>query len=835
MVEIKLGNASYDFSSLDEMGRAKIQAVSISEDLDEETLQELGVELGPFEKGTETQVKIYTHLRVINRIESNNSDACIKEGTFSEHTDWEHENADIVFVVTDEDRENVTDIVIQGNDECYQKFETGEETYFLPPRYWRRVKGEYVSQNYSCHYTAACREKIFVHYVDGTYDVVNLESVASIEEQDYRDMLCDLFDIEERLVEDNKASGTVGTQAVSEDDDESSDLKKAKETVKEIEEAFGKLKYRMEKDLIEEYEKIHIRKIKNMTPSNILEYRLSGQPYVHGSVFRESSDIYENRIIKKYLQNYQKYLGCKAGVADFLSKKLDTEDRMASEYLVAGTQFADDYATAQNTHNEIMKARRQRLEKQKRESYEWKKLEKRIKVILEDSAFDNISVKGESLHRTNIFASNPVYKTFYRIMIERLNDAKQLYFDAEDGITVKKLEKLYENWCLIKLLYIMIVEYGFNFDGRKKGSESFEVIRKAIRGIIENGSLEGNSFKMKRAAAYESNSNSVLKTTDRYIIDAELFYNVEYKFDEREGSWKNNLPEAMESRETLRPDFVLKLKTNQIILGNTRVFVFDSKYRTKNSLTGENGKSQWFSDLFTVALQKYYVELNRGPRVKNIRDAKTPVWGIDGSFILHSNDKMYISGWDYEDMNPRAYCGQRFRRVLKEVKQLYPEASWRQKLSTRVNYYIERYNGFTDEEKEDMLWHPSKYGDLSRLSAEIDDLENRIGSFCLTPGSDYYLKVAFAMIFERWFGIYKMMCFKCGHEITTDDVTVGSTRSGVETYAMNCPECGEFWKQTICAGCHRKIGKHIINYLGKTGYQKWNRECPNCKAGWIVD
>ena len=70
MIEIKLGNAQYNFRAMDKKGIAPIRRVRFSEFNEKQkiALEELGVQLGPFQPGEETKVAVsYTHLDVYKR------------------------------------------------------------------------------------------------------------------------------------------------------------------------------------------------------------------------------------------------------------------------------------------------------------------------------------------------------------------------------------------------------------------------------------------------------------------------------------------------------------------------------------------------------------------------------------------------------------------------------------------------------------------------------------------------------------------------------------------------------------------------------------------------
>ena len=289
MIEIKLGTAQYDFSAMDENGIAPIRNVWASgfNAQQESRLQELGVQLGPFQPGGETKVVLYSHLR-----------AKVRDSGDSE---WFYQNADLLIRVSDDDRKRVSGVTL-GEETAYQKFVGKKADCYVPPRHWKAVQGKYQDAE-SSHYTVAGTEKVYVHYTDGMKDVISVTSKPSIEAQDYQAMINDLYAISSELLTDTEAH-----TKVSIGDAQHNQLQNMQKLVSRIENAWIRLRGNMEQDLTPEYVKMSVDRIKNMTVKSLLEYRFTGNPNVHAVKYKETRNIYENRMILQFFNRMEAYL-----------------------------------------------------------------------------------------------------------------------------------------------------------------------------------------------------------------------------------------------------------------------------------------------------------------------------------------------------------------------------------------------------------------------------------------------------------------------------------------------------------------------------------------------
>lgn len=290
MIEIRLGNVKYNFSKMDDTGMApicRVQSWNLEQMQQERVIKALDVKLGPFQPGAETEVVLYAHLR-----------AKLRD---SEESEWYYANADLVICVTEEDRERVSGVTL-GEETAYQSMKGKISDYYVSPRHWKVVQGRYQDVE-SSHYTVAGTEKVYVHYTDGTKDVISVTSKPSIEAQDYQEMINDLYAISSELLMDTNAHTKVSIGNA-----QHNQLQNMQKLVSKIEDAWARLRVNLENDLAPEYVKMPVDRIKNMTVKSLLEYRFTGNPNVHAVQYKETKDIYENRMILQFFRRMEAYL-----------------------------------------------------------------------------------------------------------------------------------------------------------------------------------------------------------------------------------------------------------------------------------------------------------------------------------------------------------------------------------------------------------------------------------------------------------------------------------------------------------------------------------------------
>lgn len=459
----------------------------------------------------------------------------------------------------------------------------------------------------------------------------------------------------------------------------------------------------------------------------------------------------------------------------------------------------------------MQRRQEQSTELVKQAEQEWDALIQRMRKLCRAKELSSIPGSREILRCTNIFASNTKYHAMYQLMKYAGEFAQEIYYNEINDIPILKLEQLYERWCFVKLVHIFVVDYGFEFlddEGNGYGDSSQKQLYNYINQLLKKGDFKDSVFHLK-GHLYDASRHI---EADEMQVD--IYYNHEFVLGDTVDWQEEVIPEGGRPKQKLTPDFYVKMTYR----GQTKHFCLDAKYRTRNSLTGEDGTRRWYSDLMTVALQKYIVELSQ-------------VQPIDGSFILHSNAYSCVDRWGYQDRNPHAYCGQK-------LESLWPE----------YNAYLK---GRPDEDKDLLISERAQkfFTENAQKNPDQQDAkpgeeayhyvnDNRIGAYYLLPGKDIYLRVWITMVMEHYFGIYDAMCWDCGHKVKAENiekVVSGGANRNLDHYVVTCPECGTAWVRNFCSNesCRRPIGKHIINYYGMAeGNNKWNRVCPECHAGW---
>lgn len=130
-----------------------------------------------------------------------------------------------------------------------------------------------------------------------------VKSLPSIEEQDYQAMINELYAISSELLMDTGSHTKVSIENV-----QHNQLRNMQNLVSQIETTWRRLHGNMERDLTTEYVKMPVHRIKNMTVKSLLEYRFTGNPDVHAVKYKETRNIYENRMIVQFFHRIESYL-----------------------------------------------------------------------------------------------------------------------------------------------------------------------------------------------------------------------------------------------------------------------------------------------------------------------------------------------------------------------------------------------------------------------------------------------------------------------------------------------------------------------------------------------
>jgi len=404
-----------------------------------------------------------------------------------------------------------------------------------------------------------------------------------------------------------------------------------------------------------------------------------------------------------------------------------------------------------------------------REDSRWDALERQLDQLLKTSPLLRGAGTGERLHTSNLFAKHRYYRRAYRLMRETQPQFAGIELWEGEPLPVDETNKIYELWCLFKMLSIWICDYAFTLH-----SPTIEA-------------LTGQVLRHLRCEAYNVDT-IVLKKEGNHLAGMEL------RLD-----YDRPRPFREDGRETyLRPDYFLTVRYG----GETYRFCMDAKYR--NYDPEQMTKEAWYEDILEVALDKYLF------RLRQSLDAGEE---LDGSYILHS------------DAGSRGAGGQDVGRYFWSkiaISSEDPDAGPEEKEG--IKRYLAR-KGRGRREAEILSRLPGELREVRDCqfgSVCFTPLSDRL--------PDAAFRGLMQMIMEHFLGLYRAKCWMCGSEDL--EVQKLLTGANFTKYHIICKNCKEFWVESHCLNsqCNRKLGKHSHNYYRvKTG-RLWNIICPDCGA-----
>lgn len=222
----------------------------------------------------------------------------------------------------------------------------------------------------------------------------------------------------------------------------------------------------------------------------------------------------------------------------------------------------------------------------------------KIDKLLALNIFKNIKEKKDILRPTQLFINDFSYNKVFR-ELKKLNEKISFL----DGISpemyfLKSTADIYENWCLYKIVSILISDLGWRLINKEDVLKDMDALLK----------YEGRFDKPSVTIKLEHTINNGEILSLDLIYEGKIYY-----YDNEQGKERYKTPDYQ---------FVFKSKTR----GEKRVYL-DAKYRNYE----EQGISVAQKDINEVAIGKYYVPF------ENSQNA--PV----ASFIVHSH-----KGEDFE-------------------------------------------------------------------------------------------------------------------------------------------------------------------------------------------
>jgi len=210
-----------------------------------------------------------------------------------------YERVNIAIRVTTEEKNNIEriyskpDTKIQNIMPDYQEWSNADITYYVPPILWESNKQ---MKSVSNHYTGIGKEKIIISYKNSVQEYMFLESIPSKTDMEiYNKLLEDLIRIDISLATDNESNISMSfdkTKKLFSDIEYHTD--KLQKVIRKIEKT-------AEHDLIQEYQKMPVKKVKHLTGRVLLEHMVYKRKQVNAISYRETSNIYEHRVLKKHI------------------------------------------------------------------------------------------------------------------------------------------------------------------------------------------------------------------------------------------------------------------------------------------------------------------------------------------------------------------------------------------------------------------------------------------------------------------------------------------------------------------------------------------------------
>lgn len=201
-----------------------------------------------------------------------------------------------------------------------------------------------------------------------------------------------------------------------------------KQKVTKVSRIIDALNKEPQRDYLVQEEIIPFRLVKRIDAKTVMDHYVLNKNRVRAKVHIESFDIYENRLIKAYLESLVSELRLLRN-----DKKVDMEDPKSKDII--------------NRNKEL------------------EKIEIQIQNLLNKKMFDEIISSNERLHSTNLFVNHPQYKKAYD-MIKRNTPAEDVIAMKCRYENVKKSLDIYEIWCFFKILELLVYEFGYDVERR---------------------------------------------------------------------------------------------------------------------------------------------------------------------------------------------------------------------------------------------------------------------------------------------------------------------------------------------------------------------------------
>ena len=211
----------------------------------------------------------------------------------------------------------------------------------------------------------------------------------------------------------------------------------------------------------------------------------------------------------------------------------------------------------------------------------------KIDKLLNLNFIKDIKIQKDILKPTQVFINDFSYNKVFRELKKLNKKVRFLDSVSPDMYFLKSTADIYENWCLYKIVNILINELGWKLNNKES------VLKDIDKLLKHTGKFNKPCVKIE----LEHNIKNNEKITLDLIYEGKIYYD--------ENKYKT-------------PDFQFIFKSTSI--GEKRIYL-DAKYRNYK----EQGSSMFLKDINNVAIGKYYVPFVGTPNNSAV------------SFIVHSD------------------------------------------------------------------------------------------------------------------------------------------------------------------------------------------------------
>lgn len=416
---------------------------------------------------------------------------------------------------------------------------------------------------------------------------------SAISVEDYEEIIRELLIIRDDLVLDNNSKVSLNTRGEF--------------LIKDIKSYIKKLKLYLERindnprcKLKKDYIKSNSNNLKKISVKTLREISVNphGRKYSVPE-YTEDYNIYENQAIKYSIYKLKRKIEFYKFHYTKLEEIIYGENNKKIEEVSKGTKDLEiennnipRYGLSEEKeryHKAIINKKHTIEIGYKKASYlrkEFQKAHDDLEKLLNIDFLKNTMLKKVKLKSTQVFANDKNYFAVWRM----LNTLKETYltYDREgvNQLKTKDIQRLYEHWCLFKMIYLLINIQGWRLN------ECNSVIKALNEYLKSGGSKEIKRFSINLEhdvrqynTKKKKDDNITDSNTSKGKVQLKIHYN--RSFLNNDGKVRN-------------PDY-----TFQFIKNDKVYYVYlDAKYRNYKEQTYR----QWIKDIKEIAFEKYYKE-----------------------------------------------------------------------------------------------------------------------------------------------------------------------------------------------------------------------------------